>query len=181
MNAPDPNVPAALHPRAGESPRATSDKSCFNFGLPWEREFGYAQVVRAGDLLFVSGQLSHDEAGQLVSPAPVDAHGRVTDTSHMQEQVRQSYRNLGRILAHFGLSPDDVVEEVLYVLDMDAAFAASPPVRREFYGRQQPVVACTMVTTARLAFPEQLVEIKFVVQASQGGAMLARQGDPARP
>lgn len=54
------------------------------------------------------------------------------------------------------------ISEVLYVLDVDAASAVTGPVRRAVYGREGPLVASTLVGTTRLAFPEQLMEMKFV-------------------
>lgn len=52
------------------------------------------------------------------------------------------------------------MEEVLYVTDMDAAFAVAGPVRKEAYGSAQPAVASTILVTPRLALPQQLIEIK---------------------
>lgn len=135
----------------------------YEFGVPWEDQYGYVQAVRAGDLLWVSGQFSHDADGNLVAPAALDQNGRVSSFEHMDAQMRQSYENLGRVLEHFGLSPAHVVEEVLYVLDMDAAFAVAGEVRKAFYGVSRPQVASTVLVTPRLAQPAQLIEIKFVV------------------
>jgi hypothetical protein len=56
------------------------------------------------------------------------------------------------------------VEEVLYVTDMDAAFAAAGPVRKEAYGSEKPDVASTILVTPRLALPPQLIEIKFIAR-----------------
>ena len=46
---------------------------------------------------------------------------------------------------------DDIVEEVVYVTDMDAAFAVAGPVRKAAFGGA-PVVASTILVTPRLAF-----------------------------
>ncbi len=142
----------------------SSEKQTLNFGVPWETSFGYVQAVKRDRWIYVSGQLSHDDSGRLVAPAPVDAAGHVTDFSNMEAQIRQAYANMAKVLAHFAARPSDIVEEVLYVLDVDAAFAVAGPVRKQFYGEALPAVACTMLGTTRLAFPAQLVEIKFVVR-----------------
>lgn len=142
-----------------------SNKQTMKFGVPWEKSFGYVQAVKADGWIFVSGHLSHDADGQLVSPAPVDAAGKVTDFSDMAAQIRQAYVNMARVLAHFGASPSHIVEEVVYVLDVDAAFAAAGPLRQRFCGEDIPAVACTMLGVTRLAFPAQLVQNKFVVRA----------------
>ncbi len=69
-----------------------------------------------------------------------------------------------RSLGEFGATLDDVVEEVLFVTDMDKAFAAAGPVRKEAYGSEKPAVASTIVVTPRLALPTQLIEIKFIAR-----------------
>jgi enamine deaminase RidA (YjgF/YER057c/UK114 family) len=95
----------------------------------------------------------------------LDDSGRIRDHSNMEIQMRQTYANAKKILGEFGATLDDVVEEVLYVTDMDTAFAAAGPVRKEAYGSQRPEVASTIVVTSRLALPTQLIEIKFVAKA----------------
>jgi enamine deaminase RidA (YjgF/YER057c/UK114 family) len=139
-------------------------KETANHGVPWEDDYGYAQAVKVGKWIYLSGQLSHDDEGNFVAPAPVDESGRVTDFSNMEAQMRRTYENAGKILAKLGATLDDVVEEVLYVLDMDAAFAAAGPVRKEAYGSPRPDVASTILATPRLALPPQLIEIKFVAR-----------------
>jgi enamine deaminase RidA (YjgF/YER057c/UK114 family) len=134
-----------------------------NLGVPWEDAYGYVQAIQRGDTIYVSGQLSH-QGSELVAPAPVDEHGAVRDFSAMGEQMRQTYLNAEELLRRFGASLDDVVEEVLYVLDIDAAFAVAGRVRKAAYRREDPQVASTLVGVTRLAFPEQLLEIKFVAR-----------------
>lgn len=143
----------------------TSNRQTENFGVPWEEAYGYVQAVQQGDTIYLSGQLAHDGA-ELVAPAPLDEHGNVTDYMNMGEQMRQTYRNAATLLARFGSSLADVVEEVLYVLDVDTAFQVAGPVRAEAYGRKDPQVASTLVGTPRLALPEQLIEIKLIARVS---------------
>lgn len=134
-----------------------------SFGVPWEESYGYVQAVKRGDTIYLSGQVAHD-GPELIAPAPVDDDGLVTDFANTGEQMRQCYANAAKLLQRFGASLDDVVEEVLYVINADAGNAAAGPVRKEAYGRPDPQVASTMVGTPRLAFPELLVEIKFVAR-----------------
>ncbi|MDG9723050.1 MULTISPECIES: Rid family hydrolase [unclassified Streptomyces] len=134
-----------------------------SFQVPWERDYGYVQAVRRGDTIYLSGQVAHDGT-DLVAPAPVDEAGRVTDFSRTADQLRQCYANAAVLLGRFGASMDDVVEEVIYAVDVDAADAAAGPVRKEAYGRPDPQVASTMIGTPRLAFRELLVEVRFVAR-----------------
>ena len=138
-------------------------KEARDLGMPWEQTYGYAQAVRVGDTVWVSGQLSHDDDGNIVGPAPVDSEGRIRDHGNMRIQMAQSYANAKKVLAQYGATLDNVVEEVLYVTDMDAAFAVAGAVRAEAYGGP-PVVASTILVTPRLAFPNQLIEIKLTAR-----------------
>jgi enamine deaminase RidA (YjgF/YER057c/UK114 family) len=138
-------------------------KKVENFGVPWEKIYGYGQAVRVGDVIYISGQLSHDEAGKLIGPAPVDSKGRIQDSSNMELQMRTTYENARKLLERFGATLDNVVEETIYAVDFDAAFAVAGKVRKAAYGNDHPGCASTIVGTTRLAFPEQLVEISFTV------------------
>jgi enamine deaminase RidA (YjgF/YER057c/UK114 family) len=139
-------------------------KDVKGFGMPWEDQYGYAQAVKVGNTIYVSGQLSHDDHGNMIGAAPLDDSGRIRDHSNMEIQMRQTYANAKKILSEFGATLDNVVEEVLYVTDMDRAFAAAGSVRKEAYGSQKPEVASTILVTPRLALPGQLIEIKFVAK-----------------
>ena len=142
----------------------TLNKETKTFGMPWEKLYGYVQAVKVDDTIYVSGQLSHDDEGNTVGAAPLDDSGKIRDHSNMEIQMRQTYVNAKKILAEFGATLDNVVEEVLYVTDMDKAFAAAGPVRKDAYGSQIPNVASTILVTPRLALPTQLIEIKFVAR-----------------
>ena len=115
--------------------------------MPWEEEYGYAQAVKKGNTVWLSGQLGHNEKGIL-------AVG-------MEEQLKQTYRNAKKLLEGFGMSLDNVVEEVLYVLDMKTAFEARKTFGRQFYTNCKQV-ASTIAVVNGLAIPSQLIEIKFV-------------------
>ena len=140
------------------------NKEAKGLGVPWEVDYGYAQAVKVGDTIYLSGQLSHDNEGNLVGAAPVDDQGHINDYSNMEVQIRQIYANAKRVLKQYGATLDNVVEEVIYVVDMDAAFAVAGRVRKEAYGIEKPAVASTLLVTPRLAFPPQLVEIKFTAK-----------------
>jgi enamine deaminase RidA (YjgF/YER057c/UK114 family) len=152
----------------GQEARAQAgelDKEVVNLGMPWEEQYGYVQAVKVGDTVWVSGQLSHDDAGNMVAPAPLDATGAIAEHGNMGPQMAQTYANIAKVLADYGLTMNNIVEEVVYVTDMDAAFAVAGDVRRQAYGGA-PVVASTILQTPRLAFPDQLVEIKVTARVS---------------
>src|SRR5258708_36442834 len=93
-----------------------------------------------------------------------DFFSSLLDHSNMEIQMRQSYANAKEILREFGANLENVVEEVLYVTNMEKAFAAAGPVRKEAYGSKTPQVASTILVTPRLALPTQLIEIKLIAK-----------------
>ena len=122
-------------------------KETVSLGMPWEREFGYSQGVKVGDTIYLAGQVSHDDTGHIVG------HG------NMEVQMRRAYANVETLLAHYGATLVNVVDEVFFVTDIDAAFAAAAKIRPEVY-RGRPLVANTLIQIQRLAFPELMIEIK---------------------
>ena len=66
----------------------------------------YSQAIRAGGLLFVSGQI------------PLDPTTGVLIDGGIAEQTRQVLQNLGAILTAAGLSFDNVVRTTVYLADM---------------------------------------------------------------
>src|SRR6516162_4737362 len=75
-------------------------KDVKGFGLPWEESYGFAQAVKVGDTIYVSGQLGLDDQGKMIY-------------SNMETQMRQTYANAKKILSQFGATLENVVEEVL--------------------------------------------------------------------
>lgn len=142
---------------------ATSGKTAAYHGVPWEQAYGYPQAVKIGNSIFVSGQLSHDADGQIVGAAELDEYGKPKDFAAMELQMQTTYANAKIILAQFGATLEDVVEETLFVLDVDAAFAVAGKVRREAYGTGTgtPLCASNLIGVTRLAVPTQLIEIAF--------------------
>ncbi len=127
------------------------NKETKTLDMPWEREYGYAQAVKVGDTIYVSGQVSHDDKGNIVG------------LRDMETQMRQAYANIQKVLTQYGATMDNVVDELLFVTDMDAAFAAAVKCRHDVFSGL-PVVASTIVQIQRLAFPELMIEIKCVAK-----------------
>lgn len=132
-----------------------------NHGVAWEKAYGYVQAIQVEDTIYLSGQLSHDGEGNFVAPAELDGAGRPVDYSQMENQLRQTYTNARTMLAQFGATLDDVVEEGVFVLDMPAGFAAAAKVRKEMYGTDVPRCASSIFGVSALAQPVQLVEVTF--------------------
>jgi 2-iminobutanoate/2-iminopropanoate deaminase len=129
----------------------TINKETKSLGMPWEKEYGYAQAVKVGDTIYVSGQVSHDDKGDIV--------GR----GDMEVQMRQAYANIQNVLAQYGVTMENMVDETLFVTDMDAAFPAAVKCRQDVFSGT-PAVASTIVQIQRLAFPELMIEIRCVAK-----------------
>jgi 2-iminobutanoate/2-iminopropanoate deaminase len=129
----------------------TINKQVKSLGMPWEKEYGYAQAVKVGDTIYVSGQVSHDETGKIVG------------VGDMEAQMRQAYTNIKKLLAQYGATMDNIVDEILFVTDMNTAFAAAVKCRQDIFSGM-PIIASTIVQIQRLAFPELMIEIRCVAK-----------------
>src|SRR5947208_11631435 len=58
-----------------------------DFGMPWEKLYGFTQAIRVGPTLYISGQLSHDMEANFVGEGDFEL------------QVRTTFANLDRVLA----------------------------------------------------------------------------------
>jgi 2-iminobutanoate/2-iminopropanoate deaminase len=95
----------------------------------------YSQAIRAGQMLFVSGQVPIDPAtGELVQ-------GGIAD------QARRALENVGEILKAGGASFQNVVRTTVYLADL-ADFPAMNEVYSTFFTSPQP--ARSTIQAARL-------------------------------
>jgi reactive intermediate/imine deaminase len=107
----------------------------------------YADAVRAGDLLFVSGCV------------PIDAEGALVGGDDVVAQAERVFENIGRVLSAAGASPADVVKVTLFLTDIDDRPAINP-VRQRFFGETRP--ASTLVEISKLAIPGAKIEVEAV-------------------
>jgi len=117
------------------------------FHMKWEEDYGYVQAVKNGNMVYISGQLGHDEEGVL-------AQG-------MDKQMEFAYANILRLLKGFDYIEDDIIEEVIYVTDMQAGFQARKAIGAKFYPDPKRI-ASTILGVKELALAGQYVEIKIV-------------------
>jgi 2-iminobutanoate/2-iminopropanoate deaminase len=105
----------------------------------------YSQAIRAGGLVFVSGQLALTPEGRLVGDA-------------IEEQTEQVFVNLQAILEAAGCGLDRVVKMTVYLSDLDD-FQAMNEVYRRHVGDVPPARATLEVS----ALPSgALVEIDAI-------------------
>ena len=95
----------------------------------------YSQAVRAGNLVFASGQIPIDPAtGEFVAGG-------------VAEQTDQVLRNLTSVFAAAGIELNQIVKTTVFLADMED-FAAMNEVYGRFFGAQPPARAT--VQAARL-------------------------------
>jgi 2-iminobutanoate/2-iminopropanoate deaminase len=95
----------------------------------------YSQAVRAGQLLFMSGQVPLDPASGLIVSGDITA------------QTRRTLDNIKAVLAAAGLSFANVVRTTIFLADMND-FAAVNEVYGQYFS--QPYPARVTVQVARL-------------------------------
>ncbi|TFH24225.1 MAG: RidA family protein [Myxococcales bacterium] len=129
----------------------TTNRQAVRFG-PF-KEF-IANGVKIDDTIYLSGQVSLDNEGNVVGAGDLGA------------QVRQAYANVKEVLAGFDAAMENIVDEMLLLTDIQEAMGNIEQlfgIRAEAYGGN-PDVTQTMVQVAALAMPELLIEIKCIAR-----------------
>jgi len=116
----------------------------FNLRPKLEKEYGYTHAVKIGNDLKISGAVSMDDAGVIVAPG------------NMEQQMKNCYIDLEKILKHYGYTFDDVFAENIYTTNM-AEFEKVSGFRNSIYKKQFPTG--TWLEVKGLAIEGQLIEI----------------------
>ena len=125
---------------------------------PWEPIVGYSRLVRAGDIVAVSGTTATDERGLIVG------------AGQMYVQARQALVNIRAALDRAGLAMHHVIRTRMFVTDM-GRFAEAARAHREFFADSPP--ASTIVEVRRLANPDMMIEIEADAYAGTGNSQPA--------
>jgi len=107
----------------------------------------YSPAVRAGDTIYVAGQI------------PIDAVTGQVVLGDVQTETRQVLTNIKNILAGCGATMADVVRCGVYLTNADD-FKAMNEVYAEFFGEAKP--ARTTIIVAALPLKEARIEIDAV-------------------
>jgi enamine deaminase RidA (YjgF/YER057c/UK114 family) len=116
----------------------------------YEPGFGYAQAVKIGKTVYVSGTVAVDAQGRLVAPGD------------MAGQLSAVYQNLGLTLKAFGAGFENVAMERVYVTDM-AAFLKVSDQRLAIYPHES-LPAASFVEVRKLVDPGFLVQVDLTVE-----------------
>ena len=103
--------------------------------------------AQAGNMVFVSGQVSRNGQGEIVGKGDIEA------------QTRQVLENVKSVLTAGGATMEDVVKVTVFVTDV-GDYAAIHKVRGEYFKNDYP--ASTMVEVAALVNPDLMIEIEAI-------------------
>jgi len=106
-----------------------------------------SQVVKSGNTIYISGQVSSDESGKIVGEGDPEA------------QARQIYKNINEALKAVGSTMSDIVKTTIYVTHRDY-FQAVGKVRQEIWKENPP--ANTALVISGLVNPSYLIEVEAV-------------------
>ena len=113
----------------------------------------YAQAVRSGDTVYLSGQVALDGNGELVGRDDVRA------------QAERIWTQIGSLLRAAGTDYRGIVKVTTFLRDMSDRETAMA-VRARFLGDH--VAASTLIGVSALARPEFLIEIEVVAVVGEG-------------
>lgn len=108
--------------------------------FPWENDVGYSQVVKHGNILYISGIPS--------------------EKATFDEQVDDIYTQIKKILADYDVGTEAIVKEVIFTTDIEGLKKAIPARKAHFNG-QYP--AASWVEVKRLWSKSNLLEVEVVV------------------
>src|SRR2546423_6535967 len=128
--------------------------------------YSQAVRVRAGETLYISGQVARDPAGRLVGEGYVVA------------QYRQVWKNVGVALDAVGLRYEHLVKTTTYVVG-EANIPAIRAVRKELAPSKAPT--STMLVVPALAIPGALVEVEAVAGFSDSAQGNSPRSSTRRP
>lgn len=111
----------------------------------------YVHAIRAGNTIYVSGQIACDQAGNVVG---------IGDPAVQAEQI---YTNLTNVLAAAGASPEDVVKTNTYITNISYMQARAEARNRHGYSD----ATSTLLVCNGLAMPELLMEVSAIAVINQ--------------
>jgi len=117
-----------------------------------EKAYGYSHAVKIGNSIKISGAVSMDD------------EGNPTAAGDLEQQMKNCYSDLEKILAHYGCTFDDVVKEDVFTTNMPQ-FMEYAGYRTEIYKNHFPTGSWLGVK--ELALPEFLIEIELEVHITK--------------
>ena len=108
---------------------------------------GYSHVVKAGNTLYIAGQIARN------------AKGEVIGTGDARAQAKQVFANLEVAVKAGGGSKEDIVSITTYLVSREH-IPAYREARVAFFGENPPT--STLLIISGLAMPELLIEVSAI-------------------
>jgi 2-iminobutanoate/2-iminopropanoate deaminase len=124
----------------GQDKLNTLKKEKFNIDKVGEDEIGYAQAVRVGNTIYISGSVGWGK---------------------MEDALKLAYDEISKSLKNYNATFENVVKENLYSTELDSVIKYKD-LRRIYYGNDFP--AATWVEVKRLYNSGLVVEIEVVAE-----------------
>ena len=134
-----------------ESTRVASVPDYFLLRPEVEKSYGYSHAVKIGNDIKISGAVSMDD------------EGNPTAVGDLEQQMKNAYSDLEKVLQHYGCTFDDVIVENVYTTDM-AKFLEVSEYRSTLYTNHFPTG--TWAEVKGLALPEFMIEIELEAHES---------------
>ena len=116
-----------------------------------EKAYGYSHAVKIGNDIKISGAVSMDD------------EGNPTAIGDFEQQMKNCYADLDKVLKHYGCTFDDVIVENVFTTNMPL-FLEFAGYRNSIYTKQFPTGSWLGVK--ELALPEFMIEIELEVHKS---------------
>ncbi len=106
----------------------------------WENDYGYSQVVKAGNTIYISGIAS--------------------DKPTFPEQMKEIYKFINQILKDYGVDSDAIVKQVIYTTDIEK-MKAHTELRKTFFNKNK-YPSSSIVQVSRLYEKGHFLEVEIV-------------------
>jgi enamine deaminase RidA (YjgF/YER057c/UK114 family) len=113
------------------------------------KKFGYSPAVRAGDFLYVAGQIGLNPDGSM--------------SANDEGQIVNAFDRLKIVIEDAGASLDDIVELVSYHVGLQNHLGKFVEIKSRYI--REPYPTWTILEIAGLARPGLIIEIKAVAYA----------------
>ena len=130
----------------------TSNAEYFLLRPEVEKAYGYTHAIKIGGDIKISGAVSMDD------------EGNPTAIGDLEQQMKNAYSDLDKVLKHFGYTFDDVIVENVFTTDM-AKFLEVSGYRSSIYTRRFPTG--TWLEIKGLALPGLMIEIELRAHRSR--------------
>lgn len=130
----------------------TESPEYFSLRPEIEKAYGYTHAVKIGDDIKISGAVSMDD------------EGNPTAIGDFEQQMKNCYADLEKVLKHYDCTFDDVVVENIFTTNMPL-FLELAAYRNSIYTKQFPTGSWLGVK--ELALPEFMIEIELEVHKTR--------------